>query len=80
VSAKMEDKLIQAVAFCSPEFRPLSELARVACPKLGIQLGSFGKLMIQAESKGLVEHQRKGSIKLIRLTQQDALGIVRPSG
>jgi hypothetical protein len=76
----MEDKLIQATAFCSIEFTKLSEIACIACPKMGIQLGSFGKLMIQAESRGLVEHKRQGSTKLIRLTEKGALGIAHPIG
>ena len=80
VSGEMENKLMQATAFCSPEFMKLSEIVRIACPQMGIQRGTFGKLIIQAESRGLVEHKRHGSTKLIRLTEKGALGIVHPTG
>jgi DNA-binding MarR family transcriptional regulator len=87
----MKNRLMQAIVFCSPEFTKLSEIACIACPQIGIQQGSFGKLIIQAEAGGFVENKRQGSAKLIRLTEKgraakrtarlkDASETDRPSG
>ncbi len=80
MKSEMKNRLMQVTAFCPSEFAQLAEVVRIACPKLGIQRRSFEKLIIEAESRGLVEQKRQGSTKLIRLTEKGALGIVRPTG